>query len=167
MVWEKNPEGYGPHYELYQDTLGKEPYTNPVLPFILTLDSILGSHDFKQLESSDTAALGNYQYDNIRTVEFMYGGEKIKVIKGSLYHKDWPWNEIFLYSDKFGVVAIYPGHSYSQHYLRKKLVNGKIVFELDDSTLNFLMNDTTLHPIPPMPKEVPEIEVVEVPVVDE
>ncbi|WP_224996931.1 hypothetical protein [Cesiribacter sp. SM1] len=167
VVWERNPEGYGPLHGLYQDTLGKEPYSNPVLPFVSTLDSILSSYSFEELESSDTAALGDYQFDYIQTAEFMYGGERIRVMKGSLYHKDWPWNEIFLYSDRFGVVAIYPGHSYSQHYLRKKFVDGDLIFELKDSTLNFLMNDTVLNPIPPMPKEVFEIEVIEMPVTDE
>ena len=157
VIWEKDPYEYEPYHQLYKDTLGKAPYSNPALPLINNLDSILRTFKFEELESIENRHLKGYEFGNYQATEIAFNGEITKIIRVNIYQEDWLWNQVCIYSDKFGVIACYPVHTYSKYFLRKKIVNGKIEFELDDEAMKFISTDSIINPIPPFPKEVPDI----------
>lgn len=160
VQWDKY--SMGQQIELFTDTIiSKKSYSNPYLPFINELDSILGSFKFAELESTGDSLIKGYEFGNYHTVKVKINGDSIKLIRVNIYNKDWVWNQVCIYSDKFGVIAYYPTHRYEKLFLRKKTVNDLVLFQLTDDEIDFIQYDSILNPIPVMPDRPVEIREVD------
>ena len=76
-----------------------------------------------------------------------------------LFHPEWPTNHRFIFSRKNGVVGFLPSHSGTKHYLLHRVEKLDTAYRLTKELLTFFQKDTILNPPPPpMPKNIPVIQ---------
>jgi hypothetical protein len=137
------------------DTIGNSHYSFKRLEFILLADSLLRA-TIKEEKFSDTLfEISNYQIGVSKKAH--HKSEKFTMC--NLYHPEWHINHRFIFNRKNGVVGFLPSHSGKKHYLSYRIEESDTTFHLTHELLTFFQQDTILNPpAPPMPKDVPSIE---------
>ncbi|MDR7128044.1 hypothetical protein J2X69_000372 [Algoriphagus sp. 4150] len=161
IVGWKTIEEYHDGHLAIVDTLGRFPYNNSTLEFLIEIDSMLKSKNAYHLNDPKEFLIGEFEISIGRHSSFNLSGKEIKFSKISIYHNDWPWNQIYIYSPEYGIVAEFPGHSQKKNMLDFLISGNDTVYTLDEQLLAFFENDTILNPISPMPIEGPEV--IEIP----
>ncbi len=137
------------------DTIGKTPYNFKRLELILFADSLLKA-TIKQENLSDTM---------FEVSKYEIGVSKIAYFKNDnfamcyLFHPEWSTDHRFIFNRKNGVVGFLPSHSGNKHYLLYRVEESDTAYQLTKELLNFFQKDTILNPPPPpMPKNIPVIQ---------
>lgn len=138
------------------DTIGNSHYNFKRLEFILLVDSLLTA-TIKEEKLSDTLfEISNYEIGVSKKAH--YKNENFTMC--NLYHPDWYTNHRFIFNRKNGVVGFLPSHSGKKHYLSYRVEESDTTFRLTRELLIFFRQDTILNPPPPpMPKNIPIIEI--------
>ena len=157
IVGWKTLDEYPEENSLIVDTLGNSPYNNSGLGFLIEMDSILNSIEVNLLNDRQEFLVGEFEISLLGNSSYYLSGQKTIFSRISIYHHDWPWNQIYFYCPKYGIVAEFPGHSREKHMLVFMVCEGDTVYQLDEQLLEYFENDTILNPIPPMPSEPSEI----------
>lgn len=137
------------------DTIGKNPYNLKRLEFILLADSLL-KVTLKEEKLSDTLLeISNYEILVSKKAYFKSDDFEMCYI----FHPEWKTNHRFIFNRKNGVVGFLPSHSGNKHYLLYKVQESDTTYKLTSELLVFFQKDTILNPPPPpMPKNIPTIE---------
>ena len=156
IVGWKTIEYHEEHFAIV-DTLGRFPYNTSTLKFLNEIDSILKSNKVSLLNNKQEFLIGGFEISIGRHSSFNLSGEEMKFSKISIFHNDWPWNQIYIYSPDYGIVAQFPGHSQKKFMLDFMIIENDTVYKLEEQLLEYFENDTILNPIPPIPIEPSEI----------
>ncbi|WP_339759283.1 hypothetical protein [Algoriphagus aquimarinus] len=157
IVGWKTIEEYPEEHLVIVDTLGSFPYNNSSLEFLIEIDSMLKSREIKLLNDGQEFLLGEFEISILGNSSFKLSGQEMSFSKISIYHNDWPWNQIYFYSPEYGIVAEFPGHSQQKNMLVFMISENDTVYKLGEQLLEYFENDSILNPIPPMPIEPSEI----------
>ncbi len=162
IVGWKTIEEYSEEHHLIVDTLGVFPYNNSTLEFLIEIDSMLKSKEINLLNSPKEFIIGEFEISIISNSSFNLDGREMNFLKVSVYSHNWPWNQIYIYSPEYGIVAEFPGHSRKKNMLVFMITENDTIYKLEEQLLEYFENDTILNPVPPFPTEpLEEIEVFE------
>jgi len=157
IVGWKTIEEYPEEHLVIVDTLGSSPYNKSSLGFLIEIDSMLKASEINLLNDRQEFHLGEFEISIIANSSFNLSGQDMNFSKISIYHNDWPWNQIYIYSPEYGIVAEYPGHSRKKNMLVFMITGKDTVYTLKELLLEYFEDDTILNPIPPIPIEPSEI----------
>ncbi|WP_425636524.1 hypothetical protein ACPUEN_14020 [Algoriphagus yeomjeoni] len=150
-------EEYPEEHLVIVDTFGSSPYNNSTLEFKLEIDSMLKAKEKKFLNDGQEFFLGEFEISLLGNSSFNLSGQELNFSKISIYHNDWPWNQIYFYSPEYGIVAEFHSHSRRKNMLVFMIIENDTVYKLGEQLLEYFENDSILNPIPPMPIEPSEI----------
>ncbi|MFC5623976.1 hypothetical protein [Algoriphagus winogradskyi] len=150
-------EEYPEEHLVIVDTIGKAPYNNSTLEYLLEIDSILKAREIKFLNDRQEFLLGEFEISLSENSSFNLSGQEMNFSKISIYHNDWPWNQIYFYSPEYGIVAEFHSHSRKKNMLVFMTIENDTVYKLGEQLLEYFENDSILNSIPPMPIEPSEI----------
>lgn len=157
IVGWKTIEEYPEEHLVIVDTLDSSPYNNSSLEFLLEIDSMLKTREIKLLNDGQEFLLGEFEISILGNSSFNLSGQEMNFSKISIYHNDWPWDQIYFYSPEYGIVAEFPGHSRQKNMLVFMITENDTVYKLGEQLLEYFENDSILNPIPPMPIEPSEV----------
>ena len=135
---------------VFIDTIYNLPYSNPLLSEILEIDSIfmsvgkIKSNKF-EITTSESSELINEKLYNL--------------IQFNIYNKEWVTNKVGIFAEEIGTIYFISSNPYKKFWLRAKIKNNKTIFELHDTDIEALKNNTILFPVPPIPDSIPIIEI--------